>query len=142
MEVNIRKKTPHFLWRVVLPLAVGAFIYICGRNFFGWPIGPDAVPMPGWVKYNLPDGSWVFAFTNHIALIWDEGKRKNRLFWIFAPLFVAVVLECMPLFAMKGTFDLLDLLAYVAGFLGSVAVFRAVPLRKLRFRDDGIASRG
>lgn len=119
------KTSTRFTAHVVLPIAVGAAIYIGWRSknllVFDWIdatglnflVYRPNFALPGWAAYSLPDGCWVYAYTSWMLIIW------GRLVpWVFTGVVLAVVAEFGQLFGIvQGTFDIVDLLFYVCAFL-------------------------
>ena len=80
--------------------------------------------IPDFVKYSLPDGLWVYAFTYFVVSLWkfDGSKGKERYIFMMIPLLCGVGGELLQLyFKSIGTFDFHDLsislLAYIAGYI-------------------------
>jgi len=85
----------------------------------GWNI-------PSFVKYSLPDGLWVYAFTYYLASLWsfDESVGKMKYFIMAIPFFLGVGGEVIQIYFNEiGTFDLYDLaISLFAFFAGYIAV--------------------
>ena len=80
--------------------------------------------IPDFVKYSLPDGLWVYAFTYFVVSLWkfDESKGKEKYIFMIIPLLCGVGGELLQLyFKSIGTFDfhdlIISLLAYIAGYI-------------------------
>lgn len=118
------------LLRVVLPLVLGIFIYAFFRKALGFTIidfwGLNELPkasfsIPNFVKYNLPDGLWLYAFMNAIILVWKSELNSKSAIWIFTiPTigFLTELLQAKQLFI--GTYDVMDLIAYATAMLLSL----------------------
>ncbi|MGE7665811.1 hypothetical protein ACQKMN_08815 [Ureibacillus composti] len=105
------------IFKVYEVLQVDVFIKRLRENTMFWGI-------PNFVKYSLPDGLWVYAFTYYIASIWkfDESENKAKYIFMSIPLICGLGGELIQLFYQKvGTFDLQDLvislIAYIAGYI-------------------------
>jgi hypothetical protein len=114
-----------YLVNVVLPLALGAGIYVGWRStdlmVFRWVevagasglVVRSAVPLPSWVLYCLPDGCWVYAYTSWMLAIWGRSGP-----WVYSGVVLAVGAEFGQLVGfVPGTYDTLDVVFYLAGFI-------------------------
>lgn len=124
-------QTKYFMYkillRVVIPLTVGILLYVFFRKtadlqivtFWGFNGLPKAAfSMPHFFTYNLPDGLWLYAFTNAIILVWESELNSKSAVWIFtipAIGFLTELLQAQQLF--MGTYDLMDLVAYAVAML-------------------------
>lgn len=75
------------------------------------------------VKYSLPDGLWVYAFTYFLASLWkfDDSGGKGKYLFMTIPLLSGVGVEISQLYFVSiGTFDFHDLFisltAYMVGY--------------------------
>lgn len=114
-----------FLVHVVIPTALGAWIYIAFRSpnllVFDWIdavgmsgliIRPNA-QLPDWLLYSLPDGCWVYAFTSWMLIIWARFSP-----WVLVALTLAIGSELGQLFSIvPGTYDNVDIVFYLFGFI-------------------------
>lgn len=111
------------LLTVITPLIVGATIYFLTRphsiKFLRWVDTTfqissfKSLTVPSWIKFNLPDGLWTFAFLSFILIIWQRQIHICNAGWIMFPIAIAIILEFF-----YGTFDPLDICAIiVASFL-------------------------
>ncbi len=99
---------------VLAPLVLGAGIY--------------RLRTPAIIRNEVPDMLWMFSFTSLQAIIW-KGKEAIRQIFIFLPIPVSFALEFLQRnHAIPGTFDMLDLLAYAAGWLASRITFGTLNL--------------
>ena len=80
--------------------------------------------IPDFVKYSLPDGLWVYAFTYFIVSLWkfDGSRGGEKYIFMTTPLLLGAGVELVQLyFKSIGTFDFRDLvislLAYIAGYI-------------------------
>jgi len=109
---------------VVLPLIYGIAIYLFWRGF---PLlDPDknifplfaSYSVPAFIKYNLSDGLFFYAFLSALIFIWGKKLLSDGLIWLSASILLSLVWEILQIqHIVAGTFDLLDVLAYlIAGF--------------------------
>lgn len=77
--------------------------------------------LPAWIYYSLPDGSWVYALTSALLIIWN-GKRN---LWLLIPLASGPGIETLQLLQLfPGTFDILDLVLMCLGILLSLLLLK------------------
>lgn len=123
MNKTILKK---ILIHTVFPLSVGIAIYYFGRDWTHLEIGklfhsPNSVSFPDWVKYNLPDGLWLYAFTCLNIFIWKNSESNVRLFWIAIIPITGFTSEIMQYYhIILGTYDLKDIICY---FISIIVIF-------------------
>jgi hypothetical protein len=115
------------LLRVMIPLIVGILIYVFFRKtsdlqivtFWGFNGLPKAAfSIPSFLTYNLPDGLWLYAFTNAIILVWESELNSKSAVWIFmipAIGFLTEWLQAQQWF--MGTYDSIDLVTYAVAML-------------------------
>ena len=123
--------------RVVLPLALGAALYLLLRDddiaLFRWVEALGGGSLLGGVRGvtrglagfvpraflgSFPDGAWAFAFGAAMALVWraERGTAAARG-WLAVGFVVAVGIELgQGLGVVPGTFDPLDLAAIAIGY--------------------------
>jgi hypothetical protein len=111
---------------VFSPLLLGLIIYFLFRKtsglvvseYFGWVWSNKVVfSAPNFIRYNLPDGLWLYAFTNAIIQVWKRELSKNSIIWICLIPFIGFateILQAKQLFI--GTYDSMDLVAYLTAF--------------------------
>ena len=82
--------------------------------------------VPSFVKYSLPDGLWVYAFTYFLVSLWkfDEDIGREKYLIMGLPLLLGGGAEVLQLFFVQlGTFDFQDLfisvLAFIAGYIAA-----------------------
>ncbi|MFT5686355.1 MAG: hypothetical protein ACI8RZ_007311 [Myxococcota bacterium] len=134
----------YFLLAVVLPIVVGGLIYILFRTdtllMFQWAetlslsdsitrgraaAAPLTPWVPGFVLFSIPDGVWVFSATAFFARLWHDGPLWIRAAWIGAAPAMAIGGELGQIVGLvPGTFDVLDILAYIAATLGALMIAR------------------
>jgi hypothetical protein len=133
-------RTLQYVIHVFGPLFVGAWIYVSWRSpnllVFDWlyALNIDPTPIrtnreiPHFIEYCLPDGCWVYAGTSWMLLIW----RRISL-WVYLYLALGVGGELGQLMGIvPGTFEMLDIVACVFGFLVPLLV-----LSKCRTNTSG-----
>lgn len=122
-------------FHVLLPISFGAAIYLLYRStslwVFHWIAAAglydglinirEAVSiahLPFWVLYSLPDGLWVYAATAWMVEIWRGSRSWATLPWIAVGVALGVGGEIgQAIGLVPGTYDHLDILFYVGGFL-------------------------
>lgn len=89
-------------------------------DFRNWILSNSSI-FPKWFLFSLPDGLWTFSYVSAMLCIWDFKLNNRNFIWItFIPL-VAVVSEIgQKIKIVPGTFDKLDLLFYVIGFIAPI----------------------
>jgi len=130
---------------IISPLLLGGLIYIGWRPesllMFAWFefLGIDNAVMilrttlsqydlPSWMIFWIPNGTWTFAFTASLALIWLQPENladylRYRLFWILLPLIFGLTMEAGQLFQiLPGTFCFGDIMAHLIGALTALGI--------------------
>jgi len=138
MRLVRRRVLRRFGLHVVLPVTVGALIYLLFRPRYLWvftwvdglgftdTVGharnlffPYRTSLPEFVVFNLPNGLWVYATTSWMLLIWgNEVKTWAGSFWISIGLTSLVAMEILQhseIALIPGTFDWFDIFAGVSG---------------------------
>ncbi|MCO5259858.1 MAG: hypothetical protein M9916_06910 [Crocinitomicaceae bacterium] len=110
-------KVKNILYFVIFPLLLGTVIYVSTRTnniYFlkALNLENSKISLPNWIMFNLPDGLWAFSFSSLIAIIWQNSIRKEYMFWLIFSCIVSIIIEIS-----YGTFDLLDLIFILIGFL-------------------------
>jgi hypothetical protein len=106
------KKLLHISVYIWLPLGFGTLIYLKGTY-----------SIPIWIRYNLPDGLWLFALLNTFAAIWGSGK-SSLVLWAVTVILLSIIMEYLQkMHLIPGTFDLWDILAYVLASLLSASIY-------------------
>ena len=141
-----------FAAHVVLPIVVGATIYVLWRStalrVFTWlALGGLAAPvarlrelaaplgsaLPDWFLYSLPDGLWVYAVMSFMARVWREDARRRRVLWIAAGPLLGVGWEMAQRAGIApGTFDGVDLLWYAVATAAASCLHRPWAARPAR----------
>ncbi len=125
-----------FLLHVVLPTLVGTAVYVGWRTtdllVFRWIeflhleilVFRPTFGLPELLLYSLPDGCWVYAITSWMFLIWNRFVH-----WVWIGLILAVGAEFGQLFGLvQGTYQTLDVLFYVGGFVLAGVLNEKAPL--------------
>ena len=123
-------------------LLIGGGLYLMCRSerlvMFDWCKAIGIYPLiqqlrpkgdfDSWLVYSLPDGLWLFSYIILMGAIWAFDMRKSLL--CSAPLIViAIGSELLQLpHIVRGTFDVIDLLCYIAGSL--IGIFYIKKLSK------------
>jgi hypothetical protein len=135
------QQTLHFSCAAVLPVLIGAAIYVLWRSetllVFRWIdlVGAsdgvrDLRQIAGMFHPNqlvrdcLPNGLWVFAFTAALRFVWGRQHTSKGVWaWICLPVAMALGGEFGQLVKfVPGTFDWIDVLATTAGFILAVCL--------------------
>lgn len=134
-----------FAWHVVLPIALGAAVYLLWRSprllVFRWMEAASldgvlasartlvaGVRLPGWLLFSLPDALWVYAFVACMALIWRGRPVRQAAFWMALGPALSLGSELAQLAGLvPGTFDRAD---FWLSVLAS-----AIPLHLLYLRE-------
>lgn len=77
-----------------------------------------------WVKFNLPAALWLFAYLYVMDSVWSEYKGRF-VFYAFLGIIpiAAIASEFMQYFSLlPGTFDIYDVLSYVAAIILYLAI--------------------
>jgi hypothetical protein len=84
------------------------------------------LPMPGWVRYSLPDALWQLAFCLVMLVIWQDAPRsRRRLFFCVFPAAAGALIEIgQGLGVVQGVFDPMDLFL---SLLAAAVAFALVP---------------
>ena len=103
--------------QIVLPITLGLLIYSLLRYESIFSIHDSQKSWidsaPNWIKYNLPDGLWLYGLYSAILLVWKDKPSKVFLSWIFICTLISIVLEYLQLYKIiKGTYDSLDIITY------------------------------
>ena len=129
----------NYFVHVLLPIVVAADIYTLWGSrslfFFRWydDVGLGSVIallrraahpfkpfLPSFVVFSLPAALWLYAATAVCLILWARRKAKIKWFWIALPLALAAGSEIGQRFhIVPGTFDVIDLLAYVTAAIAA-----------------------
>jgi hypothetical protein len=123
---------------IIAPILFGTSIYALyrGLNFIDpqqkiFPLLHFYQP-PDWIKYNLPDGLWLYALSSMLLFIWKENFSVNFMAWLFFVIIAAFLSEFLQAYnIIPGTFDFKDLLAYFFALFFFILKFH--PIKKISF---------
>ena len=138
----------------IVCLITGSLIYICFRTntlvMFKWfdnmmltgaitAIREYSFPfrhnLPSWFLYSLPDGLWIASYTCFMLFVWG---RNINFFWLTLLPMIAILSEIGQLFrVVPGTFDIMDIVFYVAGSFLPLVIFNnlTIPIYSRRFQS-------
>jgi hypothetical protein len=72
--------------------------------------------LPNWFLFSLPDGLFLFSYVSLMLAIWNKEVARSGIFWVSSIPVLIILSELGQLFlVVPGTFDIVDLLFYVAG---------------------------
>lgn len=117
-------------WQVVLPLVIGALIYVAWRReevlLVSWlpasTVHAARRGLGGWAVPRLilasgADAAWGWSFGAALALVWRGRESRARTFWLVVGGAVAAYAEIGQLWGLPpGTFDIVDLIAIVGAY--------------------------
>ena len=126
-----------------LTLSMGGLVYISFRQdtlkMFDWfdrvalselvsRLRRFTLPMadffPNWFLYSVPDGLWLFSYLSILLVIWNNKISKHNVHWLLSVPAIAIVSEIGQWFGIvPGTFDVFDLLFYLAGTVLPILLF-------------------
>lgn len=105
------------IFNVFIPLILGTSIYMTSRydtrlNLFFYSF--NKIDLPAWIKYNLPDGLWMFALLSSIKIVWKDEHSYGFLMWTFLVMILSFATELFQFYKLlPGTYDKNDLNAYL-----------------------------
>jgi len=126
---------------ILIPLIIGIVVYLLFRKptyqLIFW-ISADGksellnrvnlsdTAIPDWIKYNLPDGLWIFSLTFSVLWLVDFDTRMRKSFvMVMSVLFFGLLFEFLQSSdIISGTFDWWDIIAYFIGFLSPILITR------------------
>ena len=76
----------------------------------------NAIPLPNWALYNLPDGLWLFSYTLLIDAIWSKNNIKFYFIGIIS-LFILILETAQMIHIFPGTGDILDIASYLIALI-------------------------
>lgn len=131
------------LIHVCLPLFLGTSIYHFGRSgtylyqeWFDLKVIRPSIKIPNWMLFNLPDFLWLYAFSNLMLLIWNHQLTFTSLSWVLSGFFIAVFSEVLQgISKIPGTFDTLDLLAYLLAIALTYFNLKIYPHLKIKIYE-------
>lgn len=84
---------------------------------------PFYTNLPNIIVYNLPDGLWIYSFTSAILFVWNYQLNRWSIPFCLLPLFIGIGSEIGQFINLiPGTFDILDIIFYLFGFLLSITI--------------------
>ena len=135
MKLRLNKYL-HLIFNVIMPIILGLFIYIVYRSndtiifhwfsFFGIEFIINSIRNsdiflnpPFWLKYNFPDGLWVYSLINMFLFIWIDDINKYNFYYPYLFVLIACICEALQFYSIiPGTYDFIDVLSYLFfGFL-------------------------
>jgi hypothetical protein len=114
----------------VLPILIGVIIYGLFRGIH--LIDPSEKIFPllkikdsNFLIYNAPDGLWLYSLLSTMALIWNTHYSAQYYYWILLVIILSLLTECFQkVHLISGTYDFLDLTAYVLAIFSFFLNFR------------------
>jgi|TARA_B110000858_G_C17627128_1_gene391773 hypothetical protein len=80
--------------------------------------------LPNWFLFSLPDGLWLFSYLSILLVVWNNEISKNNIHWLLLVPTIAIASEIGQLLRIiPGTFDIVDLIFYVAGTIFPILMF-------------------
>lgn len=122
-----------FIIHVLTPVGVGLLIYVLSRGSSDLEVGKlvtlmPFINLPEWLKFNLPDGIWLYSLLWSIYLVQRTSPPIERLLWLNIAIVLAFALEILQFVEDSlGTFDILDILIMVF----ATALFFLLTLNKI-----------
>lgn len=127
---------------ILLPVILGGSIYLLFRVdsllMFQWLDFFDLkesilrlreeikIQLPAWIIFSLPDGLWLFSYVSLMLMLWSNKPSWQSFFWIAIMPCIAIISELLQYFKMlAGTFDIMDIYAYVLGFLLAIIFIKS-----------------
>lgn len=123
----------------LIALLVGGTIYLLFRSLdlymFNWICDADMKDsiallrdhisrIPLWMEGMLPDGLWMLSYCLIIGCIWDFKMRKCWPMLVLLLIFAILYEIGQSVHLTSGTFDPLDIVAYISAFLlGTIYIF-------------------
>jgi hypothetical protein len=87
---------------IILPVISGIYIYFYSNHYSS----------NGFIRNQLPDGLWAYAFCSAILIIWN---RQMNTFWLLVLFLIFIIIELLQyLQVIRGTGDILDIAVYFA----------------------------
>lgn len=119
-------------------LKIFLWLDLLGINILDSSIRKSALSIspniPDWVLLSLPDGLWLFSYVCLMLYIWKNSITVQNLFWISIIPAIAIASEVAQCFGiLQGTFDPMDLLLYILGFMLPLLIFKDSINYKLKF---------
>lgn len=118
MVGTYHKQNVRILSRISIPVFCGIIIYTLFRGFhFVDPAEKKfylyPARLPALLKYNLPDGLWLYSLISAVTIIWKGNYSAYFSWWLLHAIVLTNLTEIFQsLHFIPGTFDWNDLLAY------------------------------
>lgn len=117
-----------FAIRVTLPLVIGFSIYVFFRkgsyqfqSWLGLPSFHFCFTLPDFILFQLPDGLWLYSYTNLMLLIWNNSFSTFSKLWIWSGFIIALSFEVLQFFKLyTGTYSTLDVITYIIAMVLSL----------------------
>ena len=131
MNRILKRRIHSILWAIAL-FFFAAYIYVSSRsanmalyewlgidyyNSFFEYIRDHSVVLAPWVRFNLPDGLWIFSFLLFMEGIWGNDRHMKWIFCIIIVVFAFVVEFIQFIGYFPGTGDIWDILAYIIAIM-------------------------
>jgi hypothetical protein len=148
LSFKLKKRELKFLvYWVIIPLLIGTLIYLLFRplsirlfNVFNenqlnliiqlrTNLGVSSSDFPVWFTNSLPDGLWLFSFTNILSLIWINRNGMVKNIFLLVPILIGLIHELIQFFNVNyGTFDIIDVFTYLIFYLFSCVLIKIIKL--------------
>ena len=122
--INRKRHYFRIFLHVFVPILCGTTIYALWRGLHFFDQTEKKFPLltakhiPNWIKFNLPDGLWFYAFLSALLFIWIENVSGHFGLWLVIVTILSFFSEVLQLYnILPGTFDWQDLLAYSLAIL-------------------------
>ena len=126
----MKKKTPNKdIFHLIIPLLTGIMIYLLYRGIpflkverlFAVQLNKNFLFY--FMLYNLPDALWFYSLLITLKIIWNKQLFSKGKYWLYAVIIAVFFSEfAQKIKIIPGTFDVLDIVAYVIAY--SVFIFR------------------
>ncbi len=125
----------YYFFHIIVPLITGICIYVLFRRIYFMDPSGQFFPIfssqiyPLWIKYNVPDGLWLYAFLSMLSLIWNRTFSLYLIIWCNAAILSSYLSEFAQMAnLLPGTFDWKDIIAYTI----STIFFLLINYRRLK----------
>ena len=111
----------HILFPLIISSSVYIFLGTGNQHFFFWLHIHSlhlSCRVPSFIKNNLPDGLWLYAFIKTLEMIWKKHSEIAMYGWFGIATLLAVLSEFLQKWKIiPGTFDMDDMLIYQIVFV-------------------------
>lgn len=116
------RENKNTILNIITSLSFGFIIYVIFRSNSIFNLIDKNLSeiwgIPNWIKYNLPDGLWLFSLNSTILLIWKNQRSLPFVFWIAFSTSLSIIIEYLQKYRIvTGTFDKYDILAYIISLI-------------------------